>query len=180
MREAEPDRLRNSLDTYATQGNRLGTPYFLGCLAELEAAAGDHECALALINEGLAMAREGGQRVWDAFLHRLHGDFLLKHDLANPASAEDAYRTAIATAKEQGARSYRACRIPFACQALPIERPPPTDAHAVLAPALEGFSPTPEMSEIAEAQALLVAIETAAHPDARVNTAMSWPSCHSE
>jgi hypothetical protein len=29
------------------------------------------------------------------------------------------------------------------------------DAHAVLAPALEGFTPTPEMPEIAEAQALL-------------------------
>ena len=29
------------------------------------------------------------------------------------------------------------------------------EAHAVLAPALEGFSPTPEMLEIAEAQALL-------------------------
>jgi hypothetical protein len=34
------DELRNSLDTYATQGNRIGTPYFLGCLAELDAAAG--------------------------------------------------------------------------------------------------------------------------------------------
>jgi hypothetical protein len=31
----------------------------------------------------------------------------------------------------------------------------PADALAVLAPALEGFSPTPEMAEIAEAQALL-------------------------
>jgi hypothetical protein len=28
-------------------------------------------------------------------------------------------------------------------------------AHAVLAPGLDGFSPTPEMPEIAEAQALL-------------------------
>ena len=36
----------------------------------------------------------------------------------------------------------------------------PADAHAVLAPALEGFSPTPEMPEIAEAQALL---ESLAH-----------------
>ena len=34
----------------------------------------------------------------------------------------------------------------------------PADAHAVLAPALEGFSPTPEMPEIAEAQALLAAL----------------------
>jgi hypothetical protein len=31
----------------------------------------------------------------------------------------------------------------------------PADAHAVLAPALEGFSATPEMPEIAEAQELL-------------------------
>ena len=31
----------------------------------------------------------------------------------------------------------------------------PDDAQAILAPALEGFLPTPEMLEIAEAQALL-------------------------
>jgi hypothetical protein len=31
----------------------------------------------------------------------------------------------------------------------------PAEAHAALAPALEGFSPTPEMPEIAEAQALM-------------------------
>jgi hypothetical protein len=31
------------------------------------------------------------------------------------------------------------------------------DAHAVLAPALEGFSPTPEFPEIEEAQTLLAA-----------------------
>ena len=34
----------------------------------------------------------------------------------------------------------------------------PVDAHAVLAPALEGFSPTPEMPEIAEAEAVLAAL----------------------
>src|SRR5208337_4286567 len=34
----------------------------------------------------------------------------------------------------------------------------PVDAHAVLAPALEVFSPTPEMPEIAEAQTLLAAL----------------------
>jgi hypothetical protein len=32
------------------------------------------------------------------------------------------------------------------------------EAHAVLAPALEGFAPTPEMPEIVEAQALLRAL----------------------
>ena len=32
------------------------------------------------------------------------------------------------------------------------------EAHTVLAPALEGFAPTPEMPEIAEAQALLATL----------------------
>ena len=36
-----------------------------------------------------------------------------------------------------------------------VNRARPAEAHAVLAPALEGFAPTPEMAEIAEAQVLL-------------------------
>jgi hypothetical protein len=39
----------------------------------------------------------------------------------------------------------------------------PSEAQAVLVPALAGFPPTPEMPAIAEAQALLVAIEAGAH-----------------
>jgi predicted ATPase len=148
------DELRNSLDTYAAQGNRLGTPYFLGCLAELEAAAGDNERALALIDEGLAMANEGGQQVWDAFLHRLRGDILLTRDPANTASAEEAHQAAIAIAKRQGARSYELLAS-LSLAKLYQSTVRPAEAHVVLAPALEDFSPTPEMPEIAEAQALL-------------------------
>jgi hypothetical protein len=39
------------------------------------------------------------------------------------------------------------------------------DAHVVLAPALEGFAPTPEFPPIDEAQALLVALARWANPD---------------
>jgi hypothetical protein len=156
------DKLRSSLNTYATQGNRLGTPYFLGCLAELEAAAGEHERALALIDEGLAMADEGGQQVWDAFLHRLRGEILLNRHPTKSAAAEEAYQTAIVIAKRQGARTYELlASLALAKHYQSTHRL--TDAHAVLAPALEGFSLTAEMPEIAEAQALLAAIEAGAH-----------------
>ena len=151
------DELRNSLDAYMSQGNRFGTPAYLGFLAELEAAAGDGERGLALIDEGLATAQEGGQRIFDAFLHRLRGDILLKRDLANPAPAEEAYQTAIAIAKEQGARSFELLAS-LSLAKLYQSTGRPADAHAVLAPALEGFAPTPEMPEIAEAQALLAAL----------------------
>jgi hypothetical protein len=39
------------------------------------------------------------------------------------------------------------------------------DAHAVLSAALEGFTPTTEMPEIAEAQALLVALGSRYGPE---------------
>jgi hypothetical protein len=90
------------------------------------------------------------------------GDILLKRDPANPAPAEDAYRTAIAVAKEQSARSYELLAS-LALAKLYQSTARPADARAILAPALEGFAPTPEMPEIAEVQALLAAIEAAAH-----------------
>ena len=153
------DELRSSLDTYATQGNRLGTPYFLGCLAELEAAARDHGRALALIDEGLATARDGAQHAWDSFLHRLRGDILLKRDPTKSAPAEEAYQTAIVIAKRQGARSYELLAS-LSLAKLYQSTARPADAHVVLAPALEGFTPTTEMPEIAEAQALLEQMES--------------------
>jgi predicted ATPase len=106
----------------------------------------------------LARASETGERLADSFLHRLRGDILLKRDPADPAPAQDAYRTAIAIAKQQGARSYDLLAS-LSLAKLYQSTGRANDAHAVLAPALEGFWPTPEMPEIGEAQTLLMAIK---------------------
>ena len=103
-----------------------------------------------------------GYRAFEAELHRARGETLLKRDPTNPAPAEEALLTAIAIAKQQGTRSFE-LRAALALAKLYQSTGRPADAHAVLAPALEGFSPTPEMPEIAEAQALLAAIEAGAH-----------------
>src|SRR3984957_3262469 len=103
------------------------------------------------------MAEEGGQHYADSFLNRLRGDILLKRDPADPAPAEEAYRTAIVVAKQQAARSW-GLRAALALAQLYQSTGRPAEAHAVLAPALEGFSPTAEMPEIAEAQTLLSAL----------------------
>ena len=84
---------------------------------------------------------------------------MLSCEPANPAPAEEAFQTAIAVAKGQSARSYELlAALSLAKLYQSVSRP--AEAHAVLAPALEGFSPTPEMPEIAEARALL---ELSAH-----------------
>jgi predicted ATPase len=146
--------LCKSLAALKGQGHRLGTPFFLGLRAELESAADEHVSALALIDEGLALAQQSGEQYTDAHLHCLRGNILLKHDPDNPSLAEEAFQAAVAVAKQQGSRSFglRAA-LSLAKVYQPTGRP--AEAYAVLAPALEGFSPTPEMPEIADAQALL-------------------------
>jgi predicted ATPase len=79
---------------------------------------------------------------------------LFKRDPADQASAEEALVTAIVVAKQQGTRSFE-LRAALALAKVYQSTGRPADAHAVLVPALEGFTPTPEMREIAEATALL-------------------------
>ena len=126
-------------------------------LAEAEARAGDPDRAIAILDEALATCGPPGYRAFEAELHRARGEILLKRDPANPAPAEEAFLTAIAVAKQQGTRSFE-LRAALSLAKLYQSTGRPADAHAVLAPALEGFSPTPEMPEIAEAQALLAAL----------------------
>jgi hypothetical protein len=83
---------------------------------------------------------------------------LLKCDPANPAPAEEAFLSAIAIAKQQSTRSFELRAALSLAKFYQLTRRP-AEAHAVLTPALEGFAPTPEMPEIAEAQALLAALE---------------------
>ena len=131
-------------------------PFFQGLLAEIE-AQGDAEGALTRIEEALALAGETGERWSDAFLHRLRGEILLQRDPANTAAAENAFLTAIAIAQQQKARSFE-LRAALSLAKLYHSTDRPADAHAVLAAALKGFSPTPEFPEIAEAQTLLAAL----------------------
>jgi predicted ATPase len=98
-----------------------------------------------------------GYRAFEAELHRARGDALLIRDPANSARAGEAFLTAIAIAKQQTTRSFE-LRAALSLARLYQSTGRPVEARAVLAPALEGFTPTPEMPEIAEAQALLAAL----------------------
>ena len=123
-------------------------------LAETEARAGDADRAIGILDEALATSDCTGDRAFEAELHRARGDILVKRDPANPAPAEDAFLTAIAVAKQQAARSFE-LRAALALAKLYQSTGRPVEAHAVLAPALDGFAPTTEMPETAEAQTLL-------------------------
>jgi predicted ATPase len=145
--------LGQALDSYLARGNKSGAPSFYGLLAELEAMTRGYDSALARIDQGLAIAGETGEHFTDPYLHRLRGEILLKRDLADPAHAEEAFETSIAVARQQGARSYRLLAA-LSLAKLYQSTSRAAKACAILAPALDGFSLTPEMPEIEEAQAL--------------------------
>jgi predicted ATPase len=126
-------------------------------IAEAEARVGDAARALAILDEALATSEQIGHRTFEAELHRVRGEMLLRRNPANPTLAEEAFQTAIVVAQRQGTRSFD-LRAALALAKLYQSTGRPVEAHLVLAPALEGFSSTPEMPEIAEAQALLAAL----------------------
>ena len=127
-------------------------------LAEAEARAGDPDRAGALLDEALATDERAGCRTFEAELHRARGEILLQRDPADPAAAEDAFLAAIAVAKQQGARSFE-LRAALSLARLYAATDRAAGAHAVLAPALEGFSPTSRFSELGEAFAIAAAVE---------------------
>jgi predicted ATPase len=112
---------------------------------------------LTRVDEALTLAGETGDHRTDAFLYRLRGEILLMRDPAGTTSAEEAFLTAIAVARQQKARSLE-LRAALGLARLYNSTSRSTDAHALLASVLEGFSPTPEFPEIEEAQTLLVAL----------------------
>ena len=146
--------MRRGAELLREQSMSMFDGLFKIALAEAECRACDLERAVATLDEALAICESTGQRAFEAELHRVRGEILLKRDPADPAPAAEAFETAIAVAKQQGARSFE-LRAAMSLAKLYQSTGRPADAHAVLAPALEGFSPTPEMPEIAEAQTVL-------------------------
>ena len=90
-------------------------------------------------------------------MHRIRAEILLKRDPADTAAAEQSLQAAIAIAQSQKARSFE-LRAALSLAKLYRAANRDADAHAVLAPAVEGFPPTRQFPELTEAQALLAAL----------------------
>ena len=145
---------RRELAACSDQGATINMAFFQALLAQLETDTNGAETALKRIDDALALANQDRNRCYLSFIHRLRGEILLKRDPSNSAPPEEAFRTAIDVARRQGARSL-GLQAALALAKLLRATGQTEEAHAILAPALEGFSPTPEMPEIAEALALM-------------------------
>ena len=130
--------MRQALAVLMNKGTRIVVVFFQGLLADLELETLGADSAVARIDEALVSADQSTNFASLPFLHRLRGDILLKRNPRNTAPAEDAYRTAIAVAEQQAARS-PALQASLALANLYQSVGRPAEAKTVLALALEGF-----------------------------------------
>ena len=146
--------LRRALDDQNKQDSSYWRPWFMGLLADLELTTGNREAALQSCDDALALAKETGEAWSDAALLRLRGDILLRLEPNDHTAVEAAYDEAVRIARAQGARTFE-LEAAHALAKLYRATGRPAEAHGVLGDALEGFAPTLEMPEIAQAQGLL-------------------------
>ena len=155
--QMELAEMRQGIERLHELGQGFYRPYLRGLLAEAYADEGKFDIALAELDDVLTEATTMDQHFSDAELHRIRGEILLKRDPTNTPPDEEAFLTAIAVAQQQKARSFE-LRAALSLAKLYQSTGRVAEARAVLAPALQSFSPTPEFPEIEEAQTLLAAL----------------------
>jgi predicted ATPase len=157
VEESNLAEMRRSLAIAWEQGRFWLLPNFQAALAEAEASAGETDAGLGRLDDALAELERTEHRWYEAEMHRIRAGILLQRDPANTAAVERSLQTAIAIARSQKARSFE-LRAALALVKLYRAANRDADAHAALAPAVEGFPPTQQFRELAEAQALLTAL----------------------
>jgi class 3 adenylate cyclase/predicted ATPase len=159
---AEEPRLaemRKGIETAREQGVVWFLSSLEAALAGAEASAGKADAGLRRLDDALAELERTEQRWYEAEMHRIRAGILLKHDPADTAAAEQSLQAAIAIAQSQKARSFE-LRAALSLAKLYRSTNRDADAHAVLAPAVEGFPPTQQFPELTDAQALLAAVSS--------------------
>jgi class 3 adenylate cyclase/tetratricopeptide (TPR) repeat protein len=133
--------------------NQSGAPGIFSLLAEAQQAAGQLAEAQGTVATALAVAAQTGQNFFDADLHRLDGD-LLRAMRGPTDEAAARYHSALAIAREQGARSF-GLRAATSLARLLRDQGKRAEARDLLAPVYGWFTEGFDTRDLQDAKALL-------------------------
>jgi tetratricopeptide (TPR) repeat protein len=147
------EEIRRGLAAQEMAGADMERPYGLGLLADALLTAGRIEEGFAAVDEALAViARRTRTFFWEAELHRLRGELLLRTDAAE--AAEASLRESLAIAAEQGAPSLELRAAMSLCRLGPRRGQDNADLDR-LAAVYDCFSEGLDTPDLMEAAALL-------------------------
>jgi len=150
-------RLRGAIDSFEDAGGRIRRSYHLALLAEACLRAGALDAGLEAVDAALKHGRETSEVWWDAELHRLHAELLLRGG-AEASEAEASLARALEIARGQRAKSLelRAARTLASVWAATDRR---VEARALLAPLYSSFTEGLETPDLARVRVLLSSLE---------------------
>ncbi|MDA9489444.1 AAA family ATPase [Bradyrhizobium sp. CCBAU 11361] len=147
-------QLRDGLTRWQATGAGFLVPYFLSLLAELHGRAGAVEEGLDLIAKALDRVAETGERWFEAELHRMKGELMLRLRKADPTAAEARFRQAASVARQQSAKLWE-LRAATGLARLWREQGRRGEAHDLLSPLYSQFTEGFGTPDLQAARAML-------------------------
>ena len=150
-------QLQQGLASYQATGAARDRPYYLALLAEASAQSGQTAKGLEALAEALARLGKSQVQWWEAEMHRLRGELLLQHAVAQPGEAEACFQQALAVAHRQQAKSLE-LRAAMSLSRLWQQQGKRAEARELLAPIYGWFTEGFDTADLQEAKALLDAL----------------------
>jgi class 3 adenylate cyclase/predicted ATPase len=146
--------IQEGLAASRARGAELYRPYFLTLLAEAHRETGHLDDGLSALTQALAAADEHEIRHYEAEMHRLKGELLLRQNNSNTAEVQSCFERAIGIARKQNARSFE-LRATMSLARLLASQGRRDDARAMLADIYNWFTEGFDTADLKDAKALL-------------------------
>jgi class 3 adenylate cyclase/predicted ATPase len=146
--------LLKGFSAFRATGAEVRVPCYLGLLGDAYMQSLRFEEAHKALDEGLAVAEKNDDRCHEAELHRLKGELLLAESSDHAAGAEDCFRRAVETARQQRSRAWE-LRATTSLARLWQRQGRRNEARAALAAVFDTYTEGFTTPDLVDARALL-------------------------
>jgi class 3 adenylate cyclase/tetratricopeptide (TPR) repeat protein len=98
--------IRDAMDRRQRMGMGAVWPWYLALIAEAQGMAGRIDDGLSSLEEALGWVERNDERLYEAEVHRIRGELLLKQDTPDLPQAESCFQQALTLARRQRAKSW--------------------------------------------------------------------------
>ena len=152
--EAGVAHIRQGLNAMRDEGAEIFRPHFVALWVNAYNTQGQIDEGLEAVGEALADGHNTGQRYYEAELHRLEGELLLKRALPDTRRVEACFQQALSVARPQQAKSLE-LRAATSLAKLWQSQGKHQEAYDLLAPVYEWFTEGFDTADLIDAKTLL-------------------------